>query len=72
MKFDLYNYLADGAQSDDINERIDEILREDSHARQLLWDIMIGDVTLKEQNAFRVYMYNVAENDINVEPDYDY
>ena len=71
MKFDLYNYLADGAQSDDINERIDEILREDSHARQLLWDIMIGDVTLKEQNAFRVYMYNLLANDIDVEPDYD-
>lgn len=72
MKFDLCNYLADGAQSDDINARIDEILRNDTHARQVLWDVMMGDATIKELNAFRVYMYNVAANEINLEPDYDY
>ena len=72
MKFDLYNYLADGAQSDDINERIDEILRNDTHARQVLWDVMMGWATISGLSAFRVYMYNLLANDINVEPDYDY
>ena len=72
MQFDLYNYLADGAQSDDINERIDEILREDSRARQVLWDVMMGDATIKELNAFRIYIYNRLATEINLEPDYDY
>ena len=72
MQFDLYNYLADGAQSDSINERIDETLREDSHARQVLWDVMMGDATIKDLNAFRIYMYNLLANEISVEPDYDY
>ena len=62
MQFDLYHYLADGAPDDSINDHISQVLSEDVHANQLLWDILIGDVTLKEQNAFRVYMYNLLEN----------
>lgn len=54
--FDLRLYLLDGASNSKINEHISKVLSEDEFATQLLWDILISDISTEDMANFRKYM----------------